>query len=76
MLINYVVVQQLEAHFIVPKVMSKAVGLSPVLVILAIAIGLKIFGFIGALVSIPAAAIIAVVVGEWSNLRKIWETTV
>jgi predicted PurR-regulated permease PerM len=68
-----ILVQQLEAHVVVPKIVGRAVGLSPVLVIIAVLVGGKLFGLIGAIVAIPTAATIAVVVGEWHNLRKIWE---
>lgn len=73
-ILGFFLIQQLEAHVVVPKVMSKAVGLSPVLVILALTVGVKLFGLIGAILAIPVAAIISVVVGEWSSLRKIWES--
>jgi predicted PurR-regulated permease PerM len=71
--IGFVLIQQLENHIIVPKLMSRAVGLSPVLVILAVAVGAQLLGLVGALIAVPVAAIISVVVGEWSELRKIWE---
>ena len=73
LIVNVLIVQQIEAHIVVPKVMGKAVGLSPVLVILALLTGDKLFGLVGAVIAIPIAAIIAVVVGEWPQLRKIWE---
>lgn len=73
---GFVVIQQLEGHIIVPKVMSRAIGLSPVLVIIALLIGVKLFGFIGGIIAIPAAAIISVIVGEWPSLRKMWEEEV
>lgn len=66
-------IQQVQGHLIVPRVMSKVIGLSPVLVILSLLIGSKMYGLIGALVAIPTAAIIAVIVGEWPQLRKLWE---
>lgn len=65
-----VVLQQLEGQFIVPKVMQKAVGLSPVIVILALLIGGKLMGVVGALLAIPIAAIIAVLVQEWGTLQR------
>lgn len=65
-----VVVQQLEGQFLVPKIMQKAVGLSPVIVILALLIGGKVFGIIGALLAVPVAATIAVLVQEWPNVQK------
>ena len=70
----YVLIQQLESHIIVPKVMEKVLGLSPVLVIIALLVGVKLLGFLGAIVAIPTAAIISVVVGEWHELRKIWQS--
>lgn len=71
--IGYGIIQQIEAHIVVPKLVGKSVGLSPVLVILALLIGIQFFGFVGALISVPAAAVISVIVGEWGNLKKIWE---
>lgn len=65
-----VVVQQLEGQFLVPKVMQKTVGLSPVIVIIALLIGGKLFGIYGAVLAIPIAAIVAVLVEEWSNVHK------
>ncbi|MBU6388953.1 AI-2E family transporter [Patescibacteria group bacterium] len=73
LLINYGVIQQLESHVLVPKIMSKALGLSPVLVIIALTIGVELLGLVGALIAVPVAAVISVVVGEWPELRKIWE---
>lgn len=68
------VIQQLESSFIVPRVMSRAIGLSPVLVILALVTGGQLFGIFGAVIAVPAAAIISVIVQEWPRLRKLWET--
>lgn len=65
-----VVIQQLEGQFLVPKVMQKAVGLSPVVVILALLVGGKLMGILGALLAIPIAAIIAVLVQQWGTIQK------
>ena len=74
LILGFFLVQQLEAHVVVPKVMGKAVGLSPVLVILALAVGVKFLGLVGAILAIPVAAIISVIVGEWPSIRKIWDS--
>ncbi|MEI6477660.1 MAG: AI-2E family transporter [bacterium] len=74
LLVGYVVIQQIESHIVVPRVMSKAVGLSPVLVIVALTVGVKLFGLVGAVIAVPIAAIISVIAGEWPELRKIWES--
>lgn len=66
-------IQQLEGTILVPRIMGKAIGLSPVLVVLAIIVGVKLFGLVGAVIAIPSAAVISVVVGEWPSLRKIWQ---
>ncbi len=51
----YFIVQQLEAHLIYPVVVKKVVGVPPLLVILALLIGFKLFGFLGVLLSVPLA---------------------
>jgi len=58
-LLLYIVVQQLENYLIVPLVMKKAVGLNPVVVIIALLIGGKLAGVIGILLAVPAAAVLA-----------------
>jgi predicted PurR-regulated permease PerM len=54
-LLLYVIVQQFEAHLIYPVVVKKVVGVPPLLVILALLIGFKLFGFLGVLLSVPLA---------------------
>jgi len=70
-LIFYVIIQQLENTIIVPSVMKKAVGLSPVIIIIAVLIGAKLLGFVGALVAVPVAASISVIIREWNSIRSI-----
>ena len=59
-----VVIQQLEGHIIVPKVMQRAVGLNPLVSIIALLVGFQLFGIIGALLAIPVATSLTVVLGE------------
>lgn len=56
----YVLIQSLENQFIVPKVMEKAVGLNPVIIILAIMIGANLMGVLGALLAIPFVSFLVV----------------
>ena len=63
-LILYAVIQQLENHVIVPVVMSKSVGLNPVLVILGILVGGTLGGIIGAIVAVPIIGGLSVFVGD------------
>lgn len=66
-LIFYIVVQQLENYILVPKIMQKTVGLSPVVIILAILIGGQLFGLLGVLLAIPIAAGLMVIFTEWKE---------
>lgn len=72
-LFGYLLLQQVEVHFVLPRVLGRAVGLSPVLVIIALLIGAKLLGLLGALLAVPTAAVISVIVGEWPSLRQLWE---
>ena len=56
--------QQLENHILVPKIMSRQVGVSAVTVIVALLIGGSLLGIVGAILAVPTAAIIQVVVLE------------
>ncbi len=67
----YIIVQQLENNLLVPKIMQKAVGLSPVVIILALLIGAKLFGIIGAIIAVPASALISVAVQDWSTIKSL-----
>lgn len=57
----YFVVQQLEAHVVIPQVMKKAVGLNPLIVILAIAVGGRLLGIGGALLAVPITVVLQVI---------------
>jgi predicted PurR-regulated permease PerM len=63
-LVFFVLQQQLENTVLVPKIMGRQVGLSPVSVILALAVGSELLGVVGAILSVPTAAIIQVLVEE------------
>ncbi len=63
-IIWYSVIQQVEGNILVPRVMRQAVGLSPLLTILAVIIGAKMLGIVGALIAVPVAAALQVVATE------------
>jgi predicted PurR-regulated permease PerM len=60
----FLVQQQLENHLLVPKLMERQLGISPVTVIIALLVGSSLLGVVGALLAIPTAAIIQVLVQE------------
>lgn len=66
----YVLIQQLENTLIVPKVMQKALGFNPLTTILAILIGGRLLGLVGAILALPTLLWILVVLRQVTG-RKI-----
>jgi len=60
----FIAQQQLENHLLVPKIMQRQVGISPVFVIIALLIGGSLLGVIGAILAVPTAAILQVLLEE------------
>lgn len=60
----YVIIQQIENHLLVPKVMQKATGLNPIVSIIALLIGVKLGGIPGAFFAIPVAMMLTVIVED------------
>lgn len=65
----YLAVQQIENQIIVPQVMKRAVGLNPLLVILAVSIGGRLLGIAGALLAVPIAVVIQLIIQEGLNIH-------
>lgn len=61
-LIVYVVIQQIESQLLVPLLMKEGVDIPPVLTVLAQALMVLVFGFVGLLVAVPLVAAAIVVV--------------
>jgi len=66
----WVLYQQTETHVLGPLVYRKAVDMSPALVILSVMAGATLLGVLGALLAIPAAATIQILVREWWRSRR------
>jgi predicted PurR-regulated permease PerM len=58
----YVIVVQAQANIIAPKVMGRAVRLSPVIIMISLIVGFNIAGLIGSLLAVPIVATIKEVV--------------
>jgi predicted PurR-regulated permease PerM len=69
-IVLFTVIQQAENYLLVPRVMKISVGLSPLLTIIAIMIGAKLMGILGALLAVPVAAALQVIVGEVLRLLR------
>ncbi len=65
-----VIIQFSENWVLVPRVMKGAVGLTPLTVFLALLVGTEFMGVIGALLAIPIAAAIQVIVSEYIRAKR------
>ncbi len=63
-IVFFTFIQQTEGNVLVPRVMKQAVGLSPLLTLVAIMVGANLMGLVGALLAVPIAAALQVIVGE------------
>jgi predicted PurR-regulated permease PerM len=63
----YLALQQAEAHILVPQIMRKTLGLSPVVIVIALLIGAKLMGILGLLLAVPAASAISVLINEYEH---------
>jgi predicted PurR-regulated permease PerM len=58
---SFVLVQQVENHYLTPRVMSRSVGLDPILIIVSLFIGAELGGVVGALIAVPIAGTLNIV---------------
>ena len=63
-IIAYIIIQQIESNLLAPRIMGRAVRLHPLAVILALLAGASLFGIVGALVAVPVASAISVILDE------------
>jgi predicted PurR-regulated permease PerM len=68
MLVFYIVYQQFENHVLQVVIMSKTVQINQLFVLVSVLIGVELLGILGALLAIPAAGVIQVIVRDlWDN---------
>ncbi|MEY2446641.1 MAG: hypothetical protein QOH79_117 [Acidimicrobiaceae bacterium] len=70
MTIFYVVYQQFENHVLQVTIMSRTVKLNPLAVLISVLVGVELFGFLGALLAIPAGGIIQVIARDIYDERR------
>jgi predicted PurR-regulated permease PerM len=62
--------QQVENYVIQPQIQRRAVAVEPFVVLVAVLFGSTLFGIMGALLAIPAAASIQIAIREWMAYRR------
>ncbi len=66
----FFIIQQIENNILVPIVMKQSVGLSPLVTILALMVGARFAGIVGALLAVPIVLVIQVVVEYFLNRQS------
>lgn len=66
----YFIVQQLENHLIVPVIMKRIVGLSPLITLIALIVGGKLAGILGVLLAVPATIFVETILIENQKIAK------
>ncbi len=70
-LIFFVIYQQFENSILQTNVMSRTVKVNPLIVLLSVVLGVELFGIAGALLALPVAGSVQVVVGEiWREFHR------
>lgn len=58
----YILIQQIETSFLVPKIMKEVNSINPILIIVSILVGANFFGILGVVLSVPIAVIVQVII--------------
>jgi predicted PurR-regulated permease PerM len=82
--IFYVVYQQFENHVLQVTIMSRTVDVNPLTVLISVLVGVELFGFLGALLAIPIAGVLQVVLrniyderlGRWKDEVTVGEAEI
>lgn len=67
----YIIIQAVENNILTPKIMEKVVGLNPIVSILSLMIGFKLGGILGALLAIPVATALSVIIKDLYLNKKL-----
>lgn len=65
----YIIYAQIENNAIAPKIQGNALNLPAVAILSAIVIGMFMFGLLGAIISVPIAGCIRVLIDEYPNIK-------
>ncbi|MCA9391613.1 AI-2E family transporter [candidate division WWE3 bacterium] len=68
--VAYLAIQQIENNILVPRIMKRAVGIDPLLVVLSLMVGSRVAGTLGALLAIPFTAVLLIVYQEIKAIKR------
>jgi predicted PurR-regulated permease PerM len=70
----YILYQQIENYFVQPKIQANTTNMSPLLVFIAVVVGVKFGGLLGGLVAIPVMGCIRIIVLDQLAIRNILDS--
>ena len=70
MFIVVIILQQIDANIINPKIIGQSLKISPLLVIFAVTVGGAYFGVLGMFLAVPVAAVLKIVVNDWIEFKN------
>jgi len=62
---TFVVIQQVEMHYLTPRALSRSIGVDPLLTMVAVFVGFALYGVVGAIISIPILSTMNVLMREF-----------
>ena len=68
--IFYVIYLQVENSYLTPRIMKNSVGLPALAILLALLLGSALEGIVGAMVSVPTAVLVAVLLDEYLVVKE------
>lgn len=69
-IIVLIVLQQIDANLIYPRVVGSSIGLKPIFVLLAVSVGGYYSGILGMIIAVPAASILQLFIIKWADMRE------
>ncbi len=75
MAISVIILQQIDANIINPKIVGNSLEISPLLIIFSVTVGGAYFGVLGMFLAVPVAAVLKIVINdfiEYRNKKKQW----
>lgn len=73
-LLFFILYQQVEANFISPKIQSKRLNLSALVILIAVTVGVYLFGILGGIISVPIAGCVKIIIDDYLKNRRFTTT--
>ena len=65
-----IILQQIDANIINPKIVGNSLSISPILVIFAVTVGGAYFGFLGMLLAVPFTAVLKLIICDYIDYKN------